>query len=84
MLSLLGLLSVAIGLVNAIPTVSVKGSKFFTSDGKQFFVKGMFTHLTPISRCETATNICTQVFHINWFRLTLLSTTISARPTLLS
>ena len=26
--------------VSALPTVSVKGSKFFTSDGNQFFVKG--------------------------------------------
>ncbi|ETI25595.1 hypothetical protein G647_02369 [Cladophialophora carrionii CBS 160.54] len=26
--------------VNAIPTISAVGSKFFTSDGKQFFVKG--------------------------------------------
>jgi hypothetical protein len=28
--------------VNAIPTISVKGSKFFTSEGNQFYVKGMF------------------------------------------
>jgi hypothetical protein len=27
--------------VNAIPTISVKGSKFFTSDGDQFFIRGM-------------------------------------------
>jgi hypothetical protein len=27
--------------VNAIATISVKGSKFFTSDGDQFYVKGM-------------------------------------------
>lgn len=26
--------------VAAIPTISVKGSKFFTSDGDQFYVKG--------------------------------------------
>jgi hypothetical protein len=26
--------------VAAIPTISVKGSKFFTSDGNQFYVKG--------------------------------------------
>jgi hypothetical protein len=28
--------------VNAIPTISVKGSKFFTSEGNQFYVKGKF------------------------------------------
>ena len=27
--------------VKAIPTLSVVGSKFFTSDGNQFFIKGM-------------------------------------------
>lgn len=27
--------------VNAIATISAKGSKFFTSDGDQFYVKGM-------------------------------------------
>ena len=26
--------------VNAIPTISTIGPKFFTSDGKQFFIKG--------------------------------------------
>lgn len=29
-----------VGAVNAIATISVKGSKFFTSDGDQFYVKG--------------------------------------------
>jgi hypothetical protein len=35
-------LAVTAGLscVNAIPTISAKGSKFFTSDGNQFYVKG--------------------------------------------
>jgi hypothetical protein len=28
--------------VSAIPTISVKGSKFFTSEGNQFYVKGEF------------------------------------------
>lgn len=35
------------GFANAIPTISVKGSKFFTSDGDQFFIKGT---QTPLSR----------------------------------
>jgi len=26
--------------VHAVPTISVEGSKFFTSDGDQFFIKG--------------------------------------------
>jgi len=30
-------------LVTAIPTITAVGSKFFTSDGKQFFVKGWST-----------------------------------------
>lgn len=32
--------SVLAGYAAAIPTIEVKGSKFFTSDGNQFFVKG--------------------------------------------
>jgi hypothetical protein len=36
-------------LVTAIPTITAVGSKFFTSDGKQFFVKGrsMFKQRVP-------------------------------------
>jgi hypothetical protein len=34
-------LTAAVAGVNAIPTISAKGSKFFTSDGDQFYVKGM-------------------------------------------
>ena len=26
--------------VSAIPTISIKGAKFFTSDGAQFYIKG--------------------------------------------
>jgi len=26
--------------VAAIPTISIKGAKFFTSDGNQFYIKG--------------------------------------------
>jgi hypothetical protein len=35
------LASALVASVNAIDTISVKGSKFFTEDGNQFFVKGM-------------------------------------------
>ncbi|OAL45635.1 hypothetical protein IQ07DRAFT_576258 [Pyrenochaeta sp. DS3sAY3a] len=33
--------------VNAIPTIEVKGSKFFTSEGNQFYVKGIAYQLVP-------------------------------------
>ena len=35
------LFGLLISLVSAIPTISTKGSKFFTSDGNQFFLKGL-------------------------------------------
>ncbi|KZF25294.1 glycoside hydrolase family 72 protein [Xylona heveae TC161] len=34
---------VAVSSVEAISQISVKGSKFFTDDGNQFFIKGMFS-----------------------------------------
>jgi hypothetical protein len=34
----------AVNTVNAIPTISVKGSKFFAG-GQQFFLKGLYTPL---------------------------------------
>jgi hypothetical protein len=34
--------------VGAIPTIEAKGSKFFTSDGNQFYVKGkLLPHSKP-------------------------------------
>ncbi|KAF2663944.1 1,3-beta-glucanosyltransferase gel3 precursor [Microthyrium microscopicum] len=39
--------STLLTLVFGIPTISVKGSKFFTSDGNQFFVKGIAYQLVP-------------------------------------
>ncbi|KAF2020133.1 glycoside hydrolase family 72 protein [Aaosphaeria arxii CBS 175.79] len=33
--------------VHAIPTIKAKGSKFFTSEGNQFFVKGIAYQLVP-------------------------------------
>lgn len=38
---LLGTLALLAGFVHAIPTISTKGAKFFTSDGNQFFLKGV-------------------------------------------
>ncbi|PNS20050.1 1,3-beta-glucanosyltransferase [Sphaceloma murrayae] len=35
------------GIVAAVPTISAKGAKFFTSDGNQYFVKGIAYQLTP-------------------------------------
>jgi len=40
MLALLALFAL-LYLVHAIPTISIKGSKFFTSDGDQFYIKGV-------------------------------------------
>jgi hypothetical protein len=46
----LGLLA---GLASAIPTIEVKGSKLFTSDGDQFFVKGTsIPHPLSKANCE--------------------------------
>lgn len=36
---------------HAIATISVKGSKFFTSDGDQFYVKGSCM-LPPVTPCH--------------------------------
>ena len=36
----LSLLAGLSAVASAIPTIEVKGSKFFTSEGNQFFVKG--------------------------------------------
>jgi hypothetical protein len=36
----LGLLAGLSAVASAIPTIEVKGSKFFTSAGNQFYVKG--------------------------------------------
>jgi hypothetical protein len=48
------LLSIRLGsllsLVSAIPTISTKGSKFFTSDGNQFFLKGMLVDISALPR----------------------------------
>jgi hypothetical protein len=37
----------------AIPTLSIKGSKFFTSDGDQFYIKGalrlVFAHICSLA-----------------------------------
>ena len=35
--------------VDAIATISAKGSKFFTSDGNQFYVKGMLNYFLASS-----------------------------------
>lgn len=34
------LFSTLLSVVQAISTISITGSKFFTSDGKQFYIKG--------------------------------------------
>jgi hypothetical protein len=44
-------------VVDAIPTISVVGSKFFTSDGKQFYNKGEF-----FAQSSVATGLLTSSF----------------------
>lgn len=41
----LGAVAALAAAANAIPTISAKGSKFFTSDGNQFFIKGTIHEL---------------------------------------
>ncbi|KAI9811515.1 MAG: hypothetical protein M1826_003155 [Phylliscum demangeonii] len=38
--------ALAVGAVHAIPKLSIKGSKFFTEDGSQFYIKGVAYQLT--------------------------------------
>lgn len=45
----------AVNTVNAIATISTSGSKFFDSDGNQFFVKGKFVN--KLTRATTANHI---------------------------
>ena len=52
--SLIGVLA-GLTAVAAIPTISAKGSKFFTSKGDQFFVRGMFC-CSLLSLCD---HVCT-------------------------
>ncbi|KAI9772200.1 MAG: hypothetical protein M1839_002518 [Geoglossum umbratile] len=37
----------AVAAVSAIPKITIKGSKFFTDDGNQFYIKGIAYQLTP-------------------------------------
>jgi len=46
LLFILGLLA---NMVHAIPTITTKGAKFFTSDGNQFFLKGMLSSLSCLA-----------------------------------
>jgi hypothetical protein len=47
---ILGLLA---SIAHAIPTITAKGSKFFTSDGNQFFLKGMLSFLVYSATLRT-------------------------------
>ncbi|KAF2653708.1 glycoside hydrolase family 72 protein [Lophiostoma macrostomum CBS 122681] len=53
-------------IASAIPTISIKGSKFFTSDGDQFFIKGVVyapswqqenNNLVNGTQCEVDANL---------------------------
>lgn len=47
MFALLVLLCWAATIATALPTIEAKGAKFFTSDGDQWFIKGIAYQLTP-------------------------------------
>ena len=47
MIALLLLLCWAATIATALPTIEAKGAKFFTSDGDQWFIKGIAYQLTP-------------------------------------
>jgi hypothetical protein len=57
---LLALSAFLLHLALAIPTISIKGSKFFTSDGDQFYMKGVaygprfddYNGLTSGAQCD--------------------------------
>lgn len=51
----------AVFSVSAIPTIEIKGSKFFTSDGNQFFMKGVAFQLSPLDPLLDAT-VCEKNF----------------------
>lgn len=61
----LGLLAVVaatvLTLVQAIPTISVTGSKFFTSEGKQFFVKGTWSIRSLVENSDIQSGIAYQL-----------------------
>lgn len=65
-LSLLSLTSL-LPLTAAIPTISQKGQKFFTSDGNQWFVKGVAYQLNPldlgtdVTQCQADANLMQQL-----------------------
>lgn len=44
------ILAVICATVNAILPLSVVGAKFFTSDGKQFYLKGIISQPVELSR----------------------------------
>ena len=53
---LLTLLLAVVSSVTAIPTIEAKGSKLFTSDGQQFFIKGMIHHVQSALRITRVPN----------------------------
>jgi hypothetical protein len=70
--AILSCLLAGLATISAIPTVSVKGSKFFTSDGDQFFIKGSHSSQTQLFPANT---VGLQELPINSSQMTLLSTT---------
>jgi hypothetical protein len=57
------------GVANAVPTITATGSKFFTSDGNQFFMKG--TDILPprLTVRVFSTLTFAQVLPTNWCQM---------------
>lgn len=76
MLLLIILLGLLARNVLAIPTITTKGSKFFTSDGDQFFLKG--TQFHPLCLRLDPANHPPQESPISSFQATRLLTATNA------
>jgi len=50
------LMAAVLPVVNAIPTISAVGRKFFTSEGNQFYVKGIRCGMTRMDITQLTLN----------------------------
>ena len=54
-------LSLLVCHIAAIPTISAIGSKFFTSDGNQFYIKGERRSITPCNITDVSAGVAYQL-----------------------